>query len=206
GDPEEGAVGHEAHVGGGGEGVGALHGQEGGQPAGGPCGAVARQVGHDRGGGVPGPAVPGDSVVSGGGPARPGGGVPLHRRPEAGQVAEEGGGAGAGPAGGGGGEREDGRGQAAGGQAGQVGLAQPPGAGGPGPVGPAEVVAEDPGPDEGLDVEVDHLARPAEGERLGRDGGGGTAPGQPASPWLGGTSSTHVLPRVSLTSAPVASV
>ena len=68
-------------------------------------------------------------------------------------------------------------------------------------MGGGEVVAEDPGPDEGLDVQVDDLARPVELEC-----GLGQSLGQPASPWPGGTSSTQVLPRVSCTSAPEESV
>src|SRR5438552_18507289 len=85
-----------------------------------------------------------------------------------------------------GGDREHHAGESGGRQPGEVGLAQPAGAGWPGAVGPGQVVTEDPGPDEGLDVEVDDLAGPAQGDGLR----GGAA--QLASPWLGGTSSTQV--------------
>src|SRR5258708_4019175 len=88
-------------------------------------------------------------------------------------------------------------------EAGEVGQ-QGGGSGGGG-----EVVAEDPGPEEACDVEVDDLARPVQLQGGGRDGGrraGRWPVPQLASPWLGGTSSTHVLPRASCTSAPEASV
>src|SRR5581483_3492704 len=86
----------------------------------------------------------------------------------------------------------------------EVGLSEPPGAGRAGAVDAGQVVAEDPGPDERLDVEVDDFARPVELPRRRRDGR--RRAGQPASPWSGGTSSTQVLPGASFTSAPEASV
>jgi hypothetical protein len=94
------------------------------------------------------------------------------------------------------GDRQDDRREAGGPQAGEVGLAQVAGPQRPGAVGGGEVVAEEAGPDEGLDVEVDDLARPVQL--------GGLGP-QLASAWVGGASSTQVLPGASLTSAPEAS-
>lgn len=112
-------------------------------------------------------------------------------------VGQKGGGPGAGSSDGIRGDRQDHRRQAGGPETGQIGLSEVAGVEGPRAVRPTQVVAEDAGPDEGLDVEVDDLARPVELE-------GGAA--QPASAWLGGTSSTQVLPGVSFTSAPEASV
>src|ERR1700741_5220005 len=115
---------------------------------------------------------------------------------EAVEVAEQRRRPGAGPAGRVRGDRQNRRRQARHLEPGEVGLAEEAGAGEAWPVEGGEVVAEDAGPDEGLDVEVDDLAGPVELERRRR------RRGQPASAWSGGTSSTHVFPGASCTSAP----
>jgi hypothetical protein len=81
------------------------------------------------------------------------------------EVAEERGRPGARTAGGVRGDREHDGGEARRPQAGQVGLTEVPGTERPGAVGPREVVAQDAGPDERLDVKVDDVAGAIEIER-----------------------------------------
>lgn len=71
-----------------------------------------------------------------------------------------------------GGDREHHGGQPRRSQPGQIGLSEVAGPEGAGAVGLREVVAEDAGPDEGLDVEVDDVAGAIEVERrLGQRNG-----------------------------------
>ena len=83
------------------------------------------------------------------------------------EVRQHRGGAGAGPPGRVRGDREDDRRQTGLPKAGQIRLAEVAGPERPGAVPGGHVVAEEAGPDERLDVQIDDLARPVEVEDVG---------------------------------------